>query len=294
MNFTNKIKENVLLLAAIAAFCGGSIVVAAKIALEVFEPFTLVFIRFFSATLFLLPLLLKKGDFNVSSVKKFIPIGVVGALNPILLFIALPYTKASVSPLIYACVPALTAIYMYFWRHEKIGSKNILGILVGLVGVALIILLPLIEKGVPIAALKGNLLIFLAAIAFMFYGVMSKQHQKELGASPIVLTFYFALVTMFLSIPFVLFELRDGIPAVIQWNHILAGVYTGIIGTGIFYLVYQYALKLGSELAAAVFTYLQPIATILLASIFLGERITIPFIIGGLLAVTGAKIASKK
>ncbi len=39
---------------------------------------------------------------------------------------------------------------------------------------------------------------------------------------------------------------------------------------------------------------LQPVATIILAVLLLGERITVPFIIGGLLAVIGAQIASGK
>lgn len=292
--FLQKSKENAFILAVIAAFCGGSIVVAAKIALEVFQPFTIVFIRFLSATLFLIPLIVRAKEFKVSTIKKFIPIGIVGALNPILLFIALQYTKASVSPLIYASVPAMTAVYVYLVRKEKISKQSIFGIIIGFIGVALIILLPLIEKGVPLVALKGNILIFGAAIAFMYYGIMSKKHQNEMNASPIVLTFYFALVTLFLSIPFAINEVRNGFLGTVELKHILAGIYTGVVGTGIFYLAYQYALKLGSEIAANLFTYLQPIATILLASLFLGERITIPFVVGGLLAVAGAKIASKK
>lgn len=108
MKLSNK-TESAFFLAAVAAFCGGSIVVAAKIALEVFEPFTIVFIRFLSAILFLIPLVVKTGEFKFSSIKQFIPVGIVGALNPILLFIALQYTQASVSPLIYASVPAMTA-----------------------------------------------------------------------------------------------------------------------------------------------------------------------------------------
>ena len=65
-------------------------------------------------------------------------------------------------------------------------------------------------------------------------------------------------------------------------------------GTSLFYLIYQYALRMSSEIAASLFTYLQPISTILLAVLLLGEKITIPFIIGGVLAVIGARLASHK
>lgn len=288
------VKEKALILAAIAAFCGGSIVIAVKIALEVFEPFTIVFLRFLSATILLAPLVLKKGDFKFKSISRFIPVGVIGALNPILLFIALQFTQASVSPLIYAAVPALTALYLYFYRGEKVSKNNILGMTVGFFGVFLIIMLPIFEKDIPLAALTGNILIFAAAIAFMFYGIISKKQQEEFKASPVTLTFYFALIALLLSIPFSLYEIKDGFLGVVKMKHVLAGIYTGVVGTVFFYITYQYALKLGSEVAASLFTYLQPIVTILLSAIFLGERITATFIVGGILAVVGAKVASKK
>src|SRR3989344_6463983 len=106
-------KNDAFFLATIAAFCGGSVVVSAKIALEVFQPFTLVFIRFLLATLFMLPFVLNTKELSISNTKRFAFLGIIGSLNPILLFIALQFTQASVSPLIYASVPALTAIYLF-------------------------------------------------------------------------------------------------------------------------------------------------------------------------------------
>ena len=61
-----------------------------------------------------------------------------------------------------------------------------------------------------------------------------------------------------------------------------------------FSLSYQYALKLSSEVTAALFTYIQPVATIILAVLLLGERISLPFIVGAVLAIAGAQIASGK
>jgi drug/metabolite transporter (DMT)-like permease len=294
MKISHKL-ENAFVLSILAAFTGGSVAVAAKIALEVFQPFTLVFIRFLFATLFLTPFIQKTGEFNIKNIKTFIPIGIVGALNPILLFIALQWTQASVSPLIYASVPAMTAFYLYFIRGQKIDSKHIVGIGIGFLGVAMIVILPLLDRTLGFDALKGNILIFAAAIAFMVYGIMSKQKQNKINASPTALTFYFSLITLILSIPLAGYEMsHSGFLGAVELKHIVGAIYTGVVGTGIFYLAYQYALKVGSELAAALFTYLQPIATIILAVLFLGEHITVPFLIGGFLAIIGARMAAKK
>src|SRR5579872_4967598 len=99
--------QNVFILAVIAAICGGAVPVTAKIALEAFQPFTLVVVRFFCACLFLLPFMVKGKELRFSSFKNFIPVAIAGALNPIILFIALPYTQASISPLIYAVIPVM-------------------------------------------------------------------------------------------------------------------------------------------------------------------------------------------
>jgi drug/metabolite transporter (DMT)-like permease len=168
-----------------------------------FEPFTVIFLRFFSAASFQ-PLVINLR--LCSKQQKFLPVGIIGALNPILLFVALQYTQASVSPLVYASVPALTATYLYFRRKEKISLMNTLGITLGFIGIFLIVVLPLFEKGTPLIALKGNLLIVAAAIAFMFYGIMSKEHQRKYSSSPVTLTFYLAVTTLIMSIPFALLK----------------------------------------------------------------------------------------
>lgn len=287
----------VLFVIALAALCGGSVPPFAKIALEVFQPFTLVMIRFLFATLVLIPFVQRSGELNVSSFRKLFATVAIGALNPILLFIALQFTKASVAPLIYAVVPSMTAIYLAVVKKKRIVGAQIIGIVVGFVGVAIIILLPLIEsqRG-DFQGLKGNALIFIAAIAFLVYGLMSKKKQQDLKVTPIALTFYFSLITLLVSIPFSIAEIsRESIVfSQIGLRHIFASLELGIVGTSIFYLAYQYALKLSSELTAALFTYLQPVVTVFFAVLLLGEIITTPFIIGGALAIIGAQRALRK
>ncbi|NLP10510.1 DMT family transporter, partial [bacterium] len=142
----------------------------------------------------------------------------------------------------------------------------------------------------------GNLLILGAAVAFMIYGILSSDRQQRLQITPLALTYSFVLVTMILCIPFAIFEIirwpLD--PSGIRASHILATIGTGLLGTAIFYMAYQKAIQLASEVTASLFTYLQPIATIIFAVILVGEAITLPFVIGGTLAVIGAGMATNK
>jgi drug/metabolite transporter (DMT)-like permease len=288
--------KNLVLLILLAALAGGSVAPFAKIAMEAFQPFTLIVIRFLSTSLILLPFVYNNKELNLQSFKELRMVAVIGSLNPILLFLGLQFTLASVSPLIYAAVPLMTALYLYKVKHQPFASGKILGILVGFLGVAIIILLPLFQNGkLDLSSVWGNILILGAALAFMFYGIVSKDQQQQNNTSALALTFYLSIVTVAVAIPFSIYELlqQPVILSSVQPKHILAGLETGMIGTSLFYISYQKALKLGNELTASLFTYLQPISTILFALLLLGEKITSPFLVGGALAVIGAGMASK-
>ena len=282
---------------ALAAILGGSVPTLAKYALAVFPTFSLLFIRFFVACITLLPLIIFSKELNLKMLKNLIVVGIIGALNPIILYISLKYTQASVSPLIYAATPLLTAIYVSRNKLEQISKKTIAGILLGLIGVVVIILLPLmINNSSQQLSIKGNLLIFMAMLAFTAYGIISKKKSEKINASPVALTFYFSLFGLLFSLPMAIYEYNSGI---IIWSeifplHWLSAVAAGVTGTTLFYLVYQNAIKAGGATAASMFTYLQPIVGILLPVILLGETITLPFIIGAILAVFGVQLAMKK
>jgi drug/metabolite transporter (DMT)-like permease len=171
------------------------------------------------------------------------------------------------------------------------------GIVVGLLGVTTIIILPLITSNSnQQLSLKGNLMIFVAMLAFMSYGILSKKKQKEIGASPVALTFYFSFFSMMIAIPFALNELSLGL---ITWsnvgvNHWASAISVGLLGTTLFYLAYQFAIKKGGATAASLFTYIQPIVGIALPVMILGETISSPFIVGAILSLVGVQIATKK
>ena len=282
---------------SLAALLGGSVPTLAKYALTVFPTFGLLFIRFFVACLTLIPLIIKSKELNLKILKSLAVVGIVGALNPIILYIALQFTQASVTPLIYAATPLLTALYVSRNKLETISQNTIKGIIIGLTGVALIIVLPLLtNNGSQQLSLKGNLLIFVSTIGFTVYGILSKKLSEKIGASPVALTFYFCLFGLLFSLPFAFNELNSGIIILskIEPAHWLAAIAAGVTGTTLFYLVYQSTVKSGGATAASLFTYLQPIVGILLPVIFLGDVITMPFIVGAALAVFGVQLATRK
>lgn len=283
--------KNPFVLTIIAALCGSSVPIVAKPILGSIDPILLNFLRFFFATIFLFPFVNKK-EITKNNLKNLAIVGIVGAINPLIFIIALQYTDASVAPLMYSIVPALTALYIYTSTGTHLSLKQILGIILGFVGVAFITILPILETYRGGLALYGNVLFLGAALTFTIYGILSKKLQTKIKVSPLTLTFIFCMSSLIISFPFLVMQTPQShnftfLPVVIS-------LFMGIVGTGLFYISYQYALQKGSAITASLFLYLQPLITAVLAILFLGEKITVPLFIGGVVALIGARLASEK
>lgn len=103
-------KQKAFLLVILASVLGGSVPVAAKYAMAVFKPFTVLVLRFFFATLSLMPIMIRQKQLSFKRFKQVFSVSFIGAFDPIFLFLALQFTRASFSSLIYAIIPALTAL----------------------------------------------------------------------------------------------------------------------------------------------------------------------------------------
>jgi len=85
-------------LIALVAFAAGSIPPFAKLALESFDPFTLVFFRFLAASV-VIYFFMPRKEISFEMLKKMRWVGLIGALNPIFLFLGLRYIPANITPL---------------------------------------------------------------------------------------------------------------------------------------------------------------------------------------------------
>lgn len=276
------------------ATVGASIPFGAKFAYESFGPFTVLLLRFFFGSLVLLPFVHKAKQLSIQNFKVTFFAALIGAMNPTLLFIALTTTRASLPPMIYATVPILTAVYTWIFQANKLSNKQLLGIISGFIGVAIIVLLPVFGDNMSALQIGGNALIFLAALAFTIYGIKSKVLQNGLGITPMSMSFYAGFMNLLVAIPLAGGEMIiGGLPEGIELTHILSGVYLGIFGTGVFYFLYQYTINSSTPLVASLFTYLQPLMGVILGYFLLAEPVTAPLVIGGILAVVGSRLAAE-
>lgn len=277
------------------ALLGGAVTTVTKIGLINFPPLTFAFLRFLIASVVILPLFIKKYKFSIRQFRDLMPFTLFATLNIILFIFGIKSTTATIGQLLYAATPFLTGLMLYILFGEKLSVRRNLGIVIGFVGVAIVILLPLLEKGGRFSGdLTGNLLIAAGVVSWSLYMVFSKKHVKN--QSPFLINSVFIFVTTLILLPFFFFDIiRDHSWITgINMSSALSVVYVAVFGTVLSYLLNQYAIKHGGSVFAATSFYLLPVFAFFSAFILLGEGLTFGLIAGGVLALFGVFLVTSK
>lgn len=279
----------------LATIVGGGLAVFGKIGLKVIPPFTFTFLRFLIGSIFLIPFISRLQKITFKKFSELFLLSSLSTVNIFLFSFGIRLTSATVAQLLYAFVPILVAILSVFLLKKRPFFKQNIGIILGLIGMVFLIFHPSNNNiGVSSESSLGNILIALGTFLYALYLIYSKKMQNRY--SPATLMGAFIGTTMITSSAFSLFEIGRGI----NWFYhietitVIALLYVGILGTGVFYFLNQYAVKHGGPLIAAVIQYTQPPATLIWAMILLQEKLTLELVIGSILAYLGAWLVAAK
>lgn len=280
-----KLSSATLLVVLATVIWGGTSPIM-KFTLREVPIFTLAFIRMVIASAILGSIIfnnlkVKKEDFG-----RLFLTGITGVtLNIGLFFVGLKMAPAINAALIIASCPVLTLAITHFLLKEKVSKKLLAGSLVALTGVITIVGMP--DGSTRTIVLIGNLLLFLSALSWVFYEIVSK---KLLGTySPSVVVFYSMAIGALTFFPFALWENLSN-P---YWFYKLSWPGFGGILYGIFlasllaYWAWGRGLQKMPTGQAAFFFYLDPVSGAILSIILLGEKITPALVIGGVLIFSG-------
>ncbi len=286
-------KQKAFLAIFIGSVIGGATAAVSKIGLLEFPPLTFAFLRFFLSSLIILPFLIRfKKNIKKDFVNLF-PVSLFATVNIVFFILGLKFTTATISQLLYAGVPLLTGLIAFIFLSERLRIGKILGIIIGFIGVLVIVLLPMIEKGKTFSGdLFGNLLITVGVICFSFYMVFSKEAQKRY--SPFEVTSVFIILTTIVLFPFFLFDIKAnyGWWINVDLRGIISLIYIATVATIFTYILNQYAIRHGGSVFASMTYYLLPVFGFLSSFFILGERLTEGIVIGGLLALLGVFLAT--
>mgnify|MGYP001570471920 CR=1 FL=1 len=265
----------------------------AKILLRSFDPFTAAFFRFFVASVVILPFFLKERRQHKSSLLPLIPMAFLSTGNILFFYWGLRTTTANAAFVIYTTVPLVVALAAPKLIGEQVTPKKFAGIILGLVGALFIAILPVMEQGqLSSGDLGGNLLVFIAVLCWSGYTITSRSILTAKRATPISMT----AISIFIS------TLVFAVFTATQWNPSYVSKLTGtnliiIFQLGIFvtvatYLLLQWAIKHSSATTASLNQYLLPIFAVVFNIFFLGERLTLGFIVGSIVVFAGVFLAT--
>ncbi len=267
-----------------------------KFALVNIPPFTLAFIRFFFAALILLPFISKRWqNMTLKELTEICVSAFFGiTLNIATFFMGLQKSTSINAPIIASAGPVLIYFLSISFLREKTSRKVFSGMLIALVGVLVIIFSPVIldHQKLDFGQLEGNLLFVLAMIGAVVNTIMDKSIVKKINALQLTFTgFIFGSLTFF---PFMIIELNKWSFSSLDyrgWTGIIFGV---IFSSTIAYYFFHYSMEKMDAKDVGLFTYIDPVAAIIIAGPLVNEYPDLYFFIGSSLVFGGIYIAEKR
>ncbi|MBP9717041.1 MAG: EamA family transporter [Candidatus Levybacteria bacterium] len=261
-----------------------------KWALDDIPSLTFVFLRFYIGALILLPFVYKdlkveREDWWDLFIMSFVGI----TISISLLILGLKLSSSINAPIIMSMGPVILIIGSFFYLKEKLKRKVILGTLVSLIGVLLIVILPVFKEGLS-GSVLGNLFLVGAAITSVVHALLLKKIMPKY--KPLPIAFWQFLIGSLPLLPFFFIELNQT-----HWTSdinmkIIIGLFFGaVLATAIAHSIYAYGIKFIKASEVGVFTYVDPVATIVVAVPLLHEEITPLYLAGAAFVFLGIFIA---
>ncbi|MCK4902459.1 MAG: DMT family transporter [Thermoplasmatales archaeon] len=267
-----------------------------KIGLRELSFINLAIMRFFVVCCaFLLIRLLQKKRFPKIQKKDVIPIFILGFSGVIVYHIGLNYGEQFISPgtasLIIATIPIQIIILASIFLKEKIGLIKILGIIIALLGVLVISIWGKKDASLEINYILGAVAVLIAALMGAIYTIAGKKLLDRY--SGLSLTVYAILFGSIGLIPFINMSLFEQVSKM-SINGWFAILFLGLCSTVIGYVIWYVALKIKTASELGVYLYAIPVLSTIFSFFIFKEEITLMFIIGGLLVITGLVIVNRK
>ena len=212
--------------------------------------------------------------------------GAAIGINWILLFEAYNYTTVAVATLCYYMQPTIVILLSPVIFREKLTSKRALCAVFAIIGMFFVS--GVIGGGAAQGSnLKG---IFLGLGAAVLYSIVVITNKSTTGIDAYRKTTIQLLSAGSVMIPYLL--LTGGIGSMsFSAQTVILLLIVGIVHTGIAYVLYFRSMDGLKAQSIAIFSYIDPVAAMLVSAVFLNEPLSIYHIIGAILIIGSAVIS---
>jgi len=278
-----------LMLLALSGVWGASYFFG-KVAVEDIGPLTVAFGRVVLAAVILYAVIRIRGIEIPKSRTDWQGFFVMGLLNS-----AIPYSlifwgetriDSGLAAILTATVPIFTVIVAHFWTvDEKMNPAKAAGIGLGMAGVVIIMGRDLgaIGSGSGLAKLA----IIGATISYAFSGIYGRRLK---GKTPLILAWgQMCAATVFL-LPLVLFADRPWSSATWTADAVLSVIALATLCTALAYMIFFRLLATVGATNTSLVTFLIPVSSLILGTLFLDEDLVLVQLLGMLLIIAGMAV----
>jgi drug/metabolite transporter (DMT)-like permease len=262
----------------------GSTYVVSKFILGMVPPLTILFLRFLVGAAALSLVLARRGWVKIErrDFKMIFLLGFVGYFIGVgAQMLGIKYSNASVASLLNAMNPIFIILFAVPLLKEKITVYKLVSVAAAVAG-AFIIIGGVQDSGM----VTGALMCLLCVLAWSLMSVASK--HLSIKYDSLAVTTYAMLVALVFMLPVSLIEIAlTPNVRLFEPGPIAAVLYMGCITTALAYVLWNKSISMMEAGLASLFYPVQPMVSVILGTIFLGERMNASFFIGAALIVGG-------
>jgi drug/metabolite transporter (DMT)-like permease len=264
--------------------------IISKAAMRSFDPFTFAYLRVLGAAIILNVLIREAAPLSRADFKRVVLYSFLGVvINQSMFLAGLALTSAHVAAILITAVPVFTLGAAIVFKEERVTAMKVSGIALAAIGALAVVG----GEGFGGAgkSVLGDLLIVGNSLSYALFLVLSKRDMARLSPRRVIARMFAIAAVLMLpiaAVPMLRLHWRTIPPA--AWLS-LAFVIAG--PTIAAYVLNAWALAHTDSSLVAAYTYLQPVLTILLAAMFLGERIRLATLVAGALIFSGVWLAGR-
>lgn len=279
--------SDVLDMALLAALWGASFMLM-RYAAPAFGPVPLAALRVIGASLFLVPLLVMRGQ-TTELRRHWRPLLVIGLTNSTLPFICFSFAALSItagmSSIFNAATPLFGAVIAWLWLRDRLARLRVAGLAIGFAGV---LWLAWDQASFKPGGTGWAVIVCLGAP--LLYGVSASYTKRYLaGVSSLVVAGGSLLAAaLLLSVPAVVFWPAVA-PSAGAWG---AAVFLAFACTAVAYVLFFRLISNVGPARTITVTFLIPAFAVLFGRVFLGEALTPQMIAGCAVILIGTGFAT--
>lgn len=274
------------LLAAIASIWGSSFFFIA-VGLEAFSPGVITMARAVLGVATLAVFSRARVPIAREDQARVALLGVIWIALPLVIFpVAQQWIDSSVAGMLNGAMPVVAALWATMLLRKLPGTRQLIGIAIGFLGVIAIFLPEVRESS---ATALGAALVMVAVVLYALSANLAVPLQQRYGALPVLLRAQIA--SLVIVVPIGVAQLPSSTWA---WDAALAMIPLGVLGTGLAFVFMATLVGRAGAPRGSIAIYFVPIVAVVLGVVILGEDVAGIAIVGVILVILGAWITSRR